>query len=77
MQTRTRTKQVETPKWKKHPGKFVYDLIDPVTGGLWVLSVGRKMTDKELSFELSIHLTISGGKHPKSYETFILEIFGV
>lgn len=70
------TKKIPTLKWKKQRGRFTYEIVDPVTNGLWMLSVGRKMSDDELFSCVHTMMTFQGVERPKSGQVLFLEMFG-
>ena len=72
----SKPKKLSVPKWKKRRGELVYDIIDPVTGGRWVIAAIRDMTDAELNAQVSGLLTFCAVERPKRGQTWLFENTG-
>jgi hypothetical protein len=62
----------ESLRWKKHRGSFTYEIIDPVTGGLWSYYAKRKMSDEELFQRIIFLMTFCKVKRPKRGQVYMM-----
>jgi hypothetical protein len=69
-------KKMSSPKWKKRRGDLAYDIIDPVSGGRWVIAPTHEMTDAELNAYVSWLLSFCGVSRPQRGLTSVFETSG-
>lgn len=71
--TKRTSKTLSVPRWKKRRGDLAYEIVDPITGGLWVVASSREMTDVELNAYVAGQIAFCNVERPGRGQTWMLE----